>query len=99
MPKKKLTADDVKHLAKLSALQLSDEEITVYTNQFEETLKYVENMQELNTSSISSAEHLSGQKNVYFEDGTENDRMLSSEEATANSNKHKDGYFVVERII
>lgn len=99
MPKQKLTPKDVTHLAKLSALQLTPQEIELYTKQFEETLAYVENMQELDTSSVSSAEHMSGQKNVYFIDGTKNERALSLADATKNSKKQKNGYFIVDRLI
>lgn len=99
MTTKKLTPEDVTHLAKLSALSLTPEEITLYTKQFAETLTYVENMQELDTAAISSSAHMSGQQNVYFEDGTQNARSLSPAEATANSKKHGDGYFIVDRIL
>lgn len=99
MSNAKLTPEDVKHLAKLSALELTDKEIDLYTEQFGETLKYVENMQEMDTSGVSAAEHMSGQKNVFFADGTPNERQFTPEEATANSHKHKKGSFIVDRIL
>lgn len=99
MPKQKLTPKDISHLAKLSALQLTPEEIELYAKQFEETLTFVENMKELDTSSVSGAEHMSGQKNVYFKDGTKNERALTLNDATKNSKKHTDGYFIADRLI
>lgn len=99
MPKQKLSVNDIQHLAKLSALALTPEETERYTKQFEETLEYVENMSQLDTTTVPTAKHMSGQKNVYFEDGIKNERLLSPDEATVNSKKHKSGYFVVDRLI
>lgn len=94
-----LSKDDVKHLADLSALQLSDAELETFRKQFDSTLEYVENMSELDTKSVEASKHLSGQNNVFFEDGTVSTRQLSQEDATKNSKKHADGYFVVDRIL
>ena len=94
-----LSKDDVKHLADLSALQLSDAELETFRKQFDSTLEYVENMNELDTKSVESSKHLSGQNNVFFEDGTESTRTLTEEEAVQNSKKHSDGYFIVDRIL
>lgn len=94
-----LSKDDVKHLADLSALELSDAELETFRKQFDSTLEYVENMSELDTKNVEASKHLSGQNNVFFEDGTECTRKLTEEEAVQNSKKHADGYFIVDRIL
>lgn len=99
MKNPKLSKDDVKHLANLSALQLSESEIETFTKQFGDTIKYIENIDELDIKNIHTSNHLSGQTNIFFEDGTENTRELGEENAVKNSKKHSDGYFVVDRIL
>ncbi len=95
----KLSSDDIVHLARLSALKLDSEEQEKIRSQFDETLTYVDNMNELDITGISGGMHLSGTQNIFFEDGTKNDRNLTVQEATANSAKSKDGYFIVDRIL
>lgn len=99
MPKQKLTADDVKHLAKLSAIQLTDEEVTRYQQQLSDILNYVEQLAEVDTKNVESTSQTTGTTNVYFEDGKKCERQFSQEEAIGNNPKHKDGYFIVDRIL
>lgn len=50
-----LTIAEVEHIAKLARLNLSDEEKSRYREQLSSILDYVTMLQELDTSSISSA--------------------------------------------
>lgn len=43
---------DVKHVAKLAHLEITDEEIALYTPQMAEIVKYVEQLNELDTESV-----------------------------------------------
>lgn len=84
-----LTLDEVKHLAKLSNLTLTDEELSKYIVQLEETIKYVKNLSELDTRNVEPTLQTTKLTDVYYEDGEENLRGLSK----------KDGYFKVKRIL
>lgn len=84
-----LTRDDILHLAKLANLQLSEDEIAKYLEQFEQTLEYVENLKELDTSKTQPTSQVTNLENVYFQDGTINERGLD---------KSKDNY-KVSRIL
>lgn len=99
MAKKTLTKEDVLHLAKLVNLKLSDEDIDQIQSQLSDTLDYVVNLDELDTSKIEGMSHSTSVKNVTFEDGTLSKRTFSQTEATENSKKKKEGYFVVDKII
>jgi aspartyl-tRNA(Asn)/glutamyl-tRNA(Gln) amidotransferase subunit C len=96
---KKLEKKDILHLAKLANLSISDEEVEKYLSQLEQTLSYVENMQELDTSAIDGTAHSTQFDNIYFKDGTTNTRGLSPEEALANTSQKKDSLFKVGRIL
>ncbi|NTU47285.1 Asp-tRNA(Asn)/Glu-tRNA(Gln) amidotransferase subunit GatC [Candidatus Roizmanbacteria bacterium] len=94
-----LTPDEIKHLALLANLFISDEEIDKYQVQFAETIAYVENLDELDTELVTPTSHSVPLENVYFADGTKNEKGLSQAQAISNTKKIKNGCFVVGRIM
>lgn len=99
MAGKTLTKEDVQHLAKLVNLSLTDGEIDQIGEQLSDTLKYVENLDELDTSSVSGMSHTVDSTNVTFSDGKESNRTFSQEDALKNAKKKKDGFFIVDKIL
>lgn len=87
----------IDHLARLSALRLSEDEKKKYLNQLQETINYVENLKELEThlKRIKSFTRLS--KNRNFIDGTNNNRSLSLKELASFCHL-KSNYFRVKKI-
>ena len=94
-----LSKADILHIAKLANLTLSKKEVEKYLGQLSETIKYVENLDELDTKNVSPTSHSTNANNVYFEDGKENKRLFSQDEALKNSKNKKNGQFVVKRIM
>lgn len=95
-----LTKEDILRIAKLANLQVTDEaEIKKYSEQLSETIHYVENLNELDTSNTKPSSHSTDLNNVFFEDGTPNQRGLTQEQATQNAQQHKNGRFIVPRIM
>lgn len=99
MAGKKLSKKDIEHLAKLSALKLTDEELEKYERQLSETLDYIENLNELKTDNVKEAHSVIDSKDVFFEDGEENKRGLTEEKVFSNAKKSKNNQFTVERIL
>lgn len=99
MSKKILTIESILHLARLSKLKLTEEEIKKYESQLGETIDFIKNLDELDTNSVSPTNSVVDLKNVFFEDGSVNEKPLSSQEATSNAKKIKDHKFVVDRIM
>lgn len=99
MKKLDLSKDEILHLAKLANLSLDDKEIDQYRVQLVETLGYVENLDELDTSKVSPTSSTANLSNIYFEDGTPSDRTLSADEAVSNAKAKKDSLFLVTRIL
>ncbi len=97
--KAELTKKDILHIAKLANLTVSDEEVEKYMNQLSETIKYVENLDELDTANVEPTSHSTNVTNVYFEDGTANTRQFSQKEAVKYGKNIKKGQFVVKRIM
>ena len=87
---------DIKHVAKLANLPLSDKEIEKLGPQLEETLDYIEQLNEIDTTGVEPTAHVTGLENV-----TRNDSIsesFSQEDAISNSKNKRNGLFVVPGI-
>lgn len=67
---------DVKKVAKLANLPISEEEEKKLAVQFEETLKTVEIIKELNTDGVEPISQVTGLTNVVREDEIDEDRII-----------------------
>ncbi len=97
--KQKLSKKDLEHLAKLATLKLNQEELEKYSLQLEKTLKYIENLSELNTADVAPTDQTTNLENVFFTDGEKNTRKLRKEDIFTNTKKRKESYFAVRRVI
>jgi len=94
-----LSKDDVKKLAKLANLSISDKEIEKYQQQLSDSLKYVDNLKDIDTSDIPDTFFTTKAKNVWQEDEIDPEVTLPQEEVLKNAKITKRGYFVVKRIL
>jgi len=94
-----LSKEEVLHLAKLAGLTLTEEEIKKNAVQLAETIDYVQNLNELNTTDVAPTNSVVDLSNVTFEDGARNSRGLTQEEATANGKNIQAHAFAVERLM
>ncbi|OGK17366.1 hypothetical protein A2774_04180 [Candidatus Roizmanbacteria bacterium RIFCSPHIGHO2_01_FULL_39_12c] len=99
MKKIELTREDILHLAKLSSLKLTDQEVEKYCNQLGETVEFVKNLKELKTDVVIPTSQITNLTDVFFTDGETNKRVLTKEKATENAKYKKEKYFVVKRIM
>lgn len=88
---------DISHIAKLANLTLSDEEKKKFTNQLEETIKYIQNLDEVNTEGIEPTSQVTGLENVTREDEVR--PSLTQEQALSNSKSTHNGFFKVKGIL
>jgi aspartyl-tRNA(Asn)/glutamyl-tRNA(Gln) amidotransferase subunit C len=88
---------DVPHIAKLANLPLSDEEIKKFDKQLAETLKYVENLAEIDTKNLKPTSHVTGLENVTRDDVAQ--PSLTQKQALSNAKKTYHGSFEVEAIL
>jgi len=93
----KLTEDQVRHIAKLSRLQCTDEEIAMFTHQLGAILEYVAQLQELDTGNVEPLAHCLPIKNVFREDEVQ--PSLTADEALANAPQRDGDFFAVPKIL
>jgi aspartyl-tRNA synthetase len=93
----RITKDQVRHVAKLACLKLSDAELEPYQNELNSILKYVETLNELNTDDVEPMSQVLKNRNVWRDDspGKEKDR----ESLLTNAPEREGDYFKVPRIL
>ncbi|MCD7781071.1 MAG: Asp-tRNA(Asn)/Glu-tRNA(Gln) amidotransferase subunit GatC [Candidatus Gastranaerophilales bacterium] len=91
-----ISTDDVKHVAKLARLELTDDEINKYSKQLGDILKYVEQMNEVDTTGIEPMPHAIPVYNVMREDKVKYEE--TKQEMMANAPYEEDGFFRVPKI-
>lgn len=88
--------EDVKHVAKLARLELTEEEIEKYSKQLDEIIKHVEQMNEVDTTDVEPMPHPIPVYNVMREDVVKYEH--TKEEMMANAPFEEDGFFRVPKI-
>lgn len=63
-----ITTDDVRHLAQLSSLQLSEDEVAHLQADLENILGYIAQLGELDTTGVEPTYQVTGLENVWRED-------------------------------
>ena len=63
-----ITTTDVRHLAQLSNLQLSDEEVDSLRGDLQNILGYIDQLGELDTSGVEPTYQVTGLENVWRDD-------------------------------
>lgn len=92
----RLTKDQVKHVAKLANLPLTEDEEERYSEQLSKILKYVDQLNQVNTSKIEPTFNVSDQNTVEREDITS--PSLSQEDALLNAPKRQNGMFETKGV-
>lgn len=93
----RITDEEVKHIAKLSRLYLSDKEIITFREQLSSIIEYVEQLNSLDTSNIKPTSHVIPLKNVMRDDILAG--SLDRESALQNAPDATDKFYRVPKII
>ena len=95
--KRKIDQKQVKKVAKLSRLNLTDNEIEEFTDQLSAILEYVEKMNELDTTDVKPLAHCLPINNVFRSD--EPKESLGTEKTLANAPQRDGEFFKVPKIL
>lgn len=97
MSRERISPADVRHVALLSRLHLTEEDIPHYTDVLNSILDYFAKLNELDTTNVSPTSHSIEMCNVFREDVPL--PSLPVEEAIANAPDAEDNCFRVPKII
>lgn len=93
----RISRDQVRHVARLARLALSEEETALFEKQLSDILTYVETLNRLDTTGVEPTSHVLEIRNVFREDEVRS--SLSAEEAVANAPERRESFFRVPKII
>ena len=93
----KIDQQQVRKVAKLSRLDLSDGEVVEFTGQLIAILGYVEKMNELDTENVEPLAHCLPVHNIFREDVVK--ESLGAEKALANAPQQDGEFFRVPKIL
>ena len=91
-----ITLQDVEHVAKLARLELTEEEKIKFTTQLGDVLKYVDQMNEVDTTGVEPMAHAIDFVNVMREDAVKYEEDKKT--LMANAPYEEDGFFRVPKI-
>ena len=94
----KLSREDVLKLAKLSRLQLSDDEVVQFIQEINSILGYVEILQNQDLDKVEPTYQVTGLENVMREDKVI-DYGASTDELLKNAPASHDGHIKVKRML
>src|SRR5271157_2050235 len=94
------TEKDVRYVADLAHLELTEEEVMKYLPQLDSILQYVEKLNELDTTEIEPMAQVTypGSENASFR-SDEAHKTFSQDQALANAPEQGAGSFKVPRVI
>ena len=93
----KITAKEVRYVADLARLELSPEEVELFTGDMNRILDYMDQLSELDTGGVEPTSHVLSLKNVFREDVVV--ESLPVDGVLANAPRREKGHFVVPKII
>jgi aspartyl-tRNA(Asn)/glutamyl-tRNA(Gln) amidotransferase subunit C len=93
----KIKPDDVRHVAKLARLDVTDDEVELFTGQLAALLQHAEDVEALDVGDVPPTAHPLPLENVFRDDtpraGVDRDEVLAAAPAV------EDGRFRVPRIL
>ena len=92
-----ISRDEVLHVARLSRLHLTDEEVERMRQQLDAILAYIDKLRELDVEGVEPTAHAVPLVNVMRDDALQ--PSLSQDQALANAPDRAEEFFRVPRII
>ncbi|MGB2804765.1 MAG: Asp-tRNA(Asn)/Glu-tRNA(Gln) amidotransferase subunit GatC [Candidatus Zixiibacteriota bacterium] len=92
-----ITLKDVEYVAKLARLELSREEKVRFGPELDKIVKYIDQLNEVDTDKVPVTSHVIPMQNVMREDKILS--SLSSDQALANAPRKREGFFRVPKVI
>jgi len=93
----RISKEEVRHIAELARLRLSEEETETYSRQLGDILTYVEQLNELDLRDVEPLSSVQDMVNVQRRD--EIRQGLNRQEVMDNAADAENGYFKVPRVV
>ncbi|MCC7571398.1 Asp-tRNA(Asn)/Glu-tRNA(Gln) amidotransferase subunit GatC [Candidatus Micrarchaeota archaeon] len=95
----KIDQNTIKHISDLANIPVSTQETKKLVDDFLKTLKVIDELRQVSVEDVEPTHQVTQLTNVMREDEVAKEKMLTQEEALANTESSHKGYFVVPRIL
>ena len=92
-----LTSDEVRHVALLTRVRLTEQEVELYRSQMDDILEHFQMLQELDTGQVPPTSHSVPLDTVMRDDDTE--PPLDKEDVLSNAPRREGDYFRVKAVL
>jgi aspartyl-tRNA(Asn)/glutamyl-tRNA(Gln) amidotransferase subunit C len=90
---------DIRHVARLARLALTNEEISTFGPQLGDLMAHVDDLAQLDTQDVAATAQVVPSRNVQRADAVRPETMLSHDAALQNAPQRQGPFFRVPRII
>ena len=97
MSDKKITIDEVKHIARLSKLNIPDNELEYYLSEMDKMINHFNIISKVDTSNVKPMTHVNTMTNVLREDKSK--ESLTTNEAIENSSETFGQFIKIPKVI
>jgi aspartyl-tRNA(Asn)/glutamyl-tRNA(Gln) amidotransferase subunit C len=94
-----VSEEEVKKIAKLASLKLQDNEVELFATQFTDTIDVINQLSEIDTSSVAGTYQVNNLVNISREDVVDASKILPQATALREAKEIHQGFFVVPRLI
>lgn len=94
-----ISHSQVKHVAQLANIPISDTQADKLSQAFSDTLSVIDNLKSVNISGIEPTHQVTGLENIWRQDQVDESRTLTQAQALSNAKKTYQGYFMVPMIM
>ena len=92
-----LTSDEVRHVALLTRIRLTEQEVELYRSQMDDILEHFQTLQELDTDQVAPTSHSVPLDTVMRDDETM--PCLDKEDVLSNAPRREGDYFRVKAVL
>ncbi len=93
----KISPGDVRHVAQLARVSLTDEQIGTFGRQLNDIVEYIEQLNEIDTNDIEPTSHVMPLNNIFREDVIR--QSLPRLEMLKNAPDSNESFYIVPKII
>ncbi len=93
-----ISKEDVKYVASLARIEMTDKELEDFTGQLDTIMEYMKKLNQLDTDNVSPTSHILDIKNIVRDDKLSNE-SLSNKETLKMAPDKKDELFKVPKVI
>jgi len=92
-----ISSEEVKYVAHLARVKLTDKEIKVFAGQLEAILEFIDKLKKLNTNDVLPLSHILPLKNVFRQDQVK--MSLNTNDVLKNAPEKEGDFFKVPKVI